>query len=182
MSGKFSVRVDKRPGSPCWWATAYFKGDGGKKVRWSTQLPLSEPQEKALELATMQARLRQITAENKLAARPKREDGTLPRWAVLPDKLLEASRSMPNMIYFIQLITVERPIKVGTTNNLIRRIQNIASSAPGELRVLGIMPGGIKEERALHEKFWYARTYGEWFAPVGDLIKFIDENAVTVKP
>src|SRR5204863_2595501 len=41
------------------------------------------------------------------------------------------------------------------------------------LRVIGVMPGGKKRERELHQQFRGLRARGEWFRPEQRLLTFI---------
>lgn len=54
-------------------------------------------------------------------------------------------------------------MKIGTTTKLFSRIKDIQTGNPRELRIIGLMKGGKKEEEELHERFNRYRKRGEWF-------------------
>jgi hypothetical protein len=81
------------------------------------------------------------------------------------------------MIYFIQ-DTNNKRIKIGKSDSPIRRIRRFRTgmSNPGELEILAVIPGGVKREKDLHQKFQKYHSHGEWFEPSNEIIEFIEEN------
>jgi hypothetical protein len=63
-------------------------------------------------------------------------------------------------------------IKIGTTTRYGRRMASLRG-AHGELRLFLAMPGGYKEEHAIHGKFAGLRVEGEWFRPERPLLRWI---------
>jgi hypothetical protein len=78
------------------------------------------------------------------------------------------------MIYFLRRENGD--IKIGTAKTFSDRLNQLRVEH-GELELLGAMVGGLDVERSLHEQFHHAR-YGraEWFAPVSELLVFIQTN------
>jgi hypothetical protein len=77
------------------------------------------------------------------------------------------------MLYFIQTVS-GGPIKIGHSEDVDARIKQLESHYDQPLALLATMPGGEKEERALHQRFspWrLGRT--EQFQPVAELLAFI---------
>lgn len=65
------------------------------------------------------------------------------------------------------------PIKIGTSEQVERRIRSLQSSIPQPLRLLGTVLGGHARERELHRQFEALRIQGEWFRPEAPLLDFI---------
>ena len=80
------------------------------------------------------------------------------------------------MIYFIE--GDDDLIKIGTTIRLTQRLRALAYESKGPLRVLAVMAGSYREEKALHRRFDHHRIpeQGEWFHGGRDLLKFIEEE------
>jgi len=75
-----------------------------------------------------------------------------------------------------------RPIKIGVTNNLQKRLQTLQTGCPWRLEVKGVTytPSAYGEERWLHEHFGRHRIRpdGEWFMPpdhVEDVVAWVGE-------
>ena len=80
------------------------------------------------------------------------------------------------MVYFIQA-GHDGPIKIGCSNrNFEKRLKQLQTGSHKELIVLGIMEGGLFEEKKLHEKFKAYHLRGEWFKPSIELKSFIVDN------
>src|SRR5665213_1992906 len=68
----------------------------------------------------------------------------------------------PQYIYFLQSMH-GGPIKIGTTQSLIKRLKSISLLNPFELQLLLTMDGGYEREAQLHQQFKHLRHHGEWF-------------------
>jgi hypothetical protein len=82
-------------------------------------------------------------------------------------------------VYLIQC-KATRLIKIGVTQgNLETRLRAIQTSSPHPLEFnrLGVFKGRKLLERFLHGRFAHARSHGEWFRPVSDLLDFIERHA-----
>lgn len=76
-------------------------------------------------------------------------------------------------VYFVQAETMLR-IKIGTSNNIARRVCELRIGSPDKLRVMAVMPGDCSVERQLHKKFSEDRLHGEWFSPSENLLAYIN--------
>jgi hypothetical protein len=76
-------------------------------------------------------------------------------------------------VYFLQAGCEGGPIKIGTTNNLRRRMGALHKPAPGRLWLLSAISGGALQEGELHRRFSKHRISGEWFLPAPELLEYI---------
>ena len=83
------------------------------------------------------------------------------------------------MVYFIQQ-GVDGPIKIGTSPSPVRRLNQLQTSNPCKLRLIGTIEGSYKEESVLHIMFKDHRRVGEWFDPSLELCQFIEENSQSI--
>lgn len=73
-------------------------------------------------------------------------------------------------VYFIQE-GENGPIKVGHAANPLHRLASLQTGNPRELRLVGSIPGGAKDEKRIHEWLspWWIR--GEWFHPDPEVLR-----------
>ncbi len=76
------------------------------------------------------------------------------------------------MIYFFQGKS-GGPIKIGLSVDPVQRANAITYPEP--LVILATMPGGRREEAALHSRFAHLRLEREWFEPSDELLALIEE-------
>ena len=77
------------------------------------------------------------------------------------------------MIYFIESGWLG-PIKIGYTNGPVEaRLRGLSTAHHQALTVLLQLPGDLRTERELHERYARHRLRGEWFKPAPDLLAFI---------
>ncbi len=70
-------------------------------------------------------------------------------------------------------------IKIGkATGSPKARIASMRTGCPFPITVLAYMPGGIKEEFSLHNRFSSIRAHGEWFHADAELVEFIESIEV----
>lgn len=87
-----------------------------------------------------------------------------------------ARRSLPSSVYFIQTgFYDDDPVKIGIADSVQARLVQLQTASPYRLRLLGVMPGGATEERALHQRFAHLRLHGEWFEGADELLTAIAE-------
>jgi hypothetical protein len=68
------------------------------------------------------------------------------------------------MIYFIQETGWFRNrVKIGTTNNIKKRIRDFRTSSPSKLKVVLVLVGNENIEAIYHERFAQYNLHGEWF-------------------
>jgi hypothetical protein len=75
---------------------------------------------------------------------------------------VKAKRVTGNVVY---LIGDGEHFKIGTStkSRLSSRFSSIQTGNPQELKVYGVLDGGVGLERKLHRKFSGLRLHGEWF-------------------
>jgi hypothetical protein len=73
------------------------------------------------------------------------------------------------MIYFIE--TQDRKIKIGFSDQVGKRIQQLASNV-GPVTLLATQPGDRAVEALLHEMFADERLHGEWFEASPRLLRY----------
>jgi hypothetical protein len=66
------------------------------------------------------------------------------------------------MIYFIGSLEHEY-VKIGYTDNIVRRLQKMQSDSPFKLIVFRQIEGDQKLEKLIHKRFQYLHIRGEWF-------------------
>ncbi|MGE0714821.1 MAG: GIY-YIG nuclease family protein [Alphaproteobacteria bacterium] len=81
----------------------------------------------------------------------------------------------PSYIYFVQ--AASGPIKVGFSHRPYARFGALRAGNAERLTMLGCMPGTLRDEAELHDRFAASRVNGEWFRPDDALVKFIADNA-----
>lgn len=64
-------------------------------------------------------------------------------------------------------------VKIGRSNNVLKRLSNLQTGAFGQLILHALEPGGSEKENYLHEKFSNERRQGEWFVCTKELTKHI---------
>ena len=78
------------------------------------------------------------------------------------------------MTGFVYAIQCGEFVKIGFTTDPPRRVETIATSSPYETRLLAVMRGTVRDERAQHRRFAAWRVKGEWFRLADDLAKEIE--------
>jgi hypothetical protein len=77
------------------------------------------------------------------------------------------------VIYFVQPVD-GGPIKIGCSENVDARVQQLQSLYKRPLSILKTLPGGRKEEMSIHKRFAHLRLgHTEQFRPASDLMEFI---------
>jgi hypothetical protein len=84
-------------------------------------------------------------------------------------------------VYFIQAKT-GGPIKIGYTHNVIARLDGLQVGNPEELRIVATVPGGAKEEAAIHRRLRRYRIRGEWFRDDDVVMAIIDDLRMKAAP
>lgn len=93
------------------------------------------------------------------------------------DELARAGVVSSRWVYFVGDYR-RMVVKIGTTNNLKRRIGQLQTGNAGELVFMGAIPCLREDsEHVFHELFSSDRDRGEWFGMTGELVAFIKSNA-----
>ena len=85
-----------------------------------------------------------------------------------------APQRVRSWVYFIQQGR-DGPIKIGKATDPYSRMATLQSGCTVELRLLGVTPGGVREERAYQRQFAHLRIRGEWFQPGPDLLAILPQ-------
>ena len=67
-------------------------------------------------------------------------------------------------------------VKIGFTNNVVRRMRELKSKIGANLYLLGVVKGGRAMEHQLHHQFRDHREEGEWFKPHDELFDFVADH------
>lgn len=81
------------------------------------------------------------------------------------------------MIYFIE---TNGMVKIGHSCDPVKRLTSLATGCPTRCTLIGVVDGGLKEERELHRKFKDLHSHGEWFRFEKPINTFIRENAIDI--
>lgn len=83
-------------------------------------------------------------------------------------------------LYFIE--SSRGLIKIGISKDPSKRLQELNSQTPYDLKLLAIIPkGGRVKEKELHEIFHQYRIFGEWFDKSPEIMKYIKKLKRAVK-
>lgn len=77
-------------------------------------------------------------------------------------------------VYFVQALD-GGPIKIGTSNDVNKRVASLQTGSPMPLRLVGSLPGGRALEKEIHARLCAHRLRGEWFAESPEVIAAIKE-------
>ena len=82
----------------------------------------------------------------------------------------EDSHKHETLTYFLESGGL---IKIGSTNNVARRMYHIAGQSPLPINLLGTC---LADEKDLHDLFASFRHHGEWFIPSPEIMEYIEAN------
>jgi hypothetical protein len=98
---------------------------------------------------------------------------TAKRWSVWSHNVADGRA---DSIYYILVIPETWPgpapgahifsglhMKIGRTNDVLKRLRNLKTGTPGELIIMALEPGSTTIEKARHKQFASERRQGEWF-------------------
>jgi Meiotically Up-regulated Gene 113 (MUG113) protein len=87
--------------------------------------------------------------------------------ASAPQGFVYAVREVPNGL-----------IKIGYSEDALRRISQLQGSSPRPLMPLGYWPahGGKRAEARAHQHLWRFHSHGEWFHPAPFVLNFIQRQ------
>lgn len=90
------------------------------------------------------------------------------------------TKRLGEFIYFFQIDTPDKFIKIGFATNVAIRLSNVRVSSPYPIEVLAVIPGSEIFEAEIHQKFAAQRVQGEWFRPTPEILAFIETLKDTV--
>jgi hypothetical protein len=67
------------------------------------------------------------------------------------------------VVYFVAAGNPPEAIKIGRSCDVTLRVGSIQTGNHLPVRLLGVVPGGLDLERALHRRFAHLQLQGEWF-------------------
>ena len=83
------------------------------------------------------------------------------------------------MIYFVQAMAPGHLIKIGYSDDKIKKIRGrlcaLRNTCAVRIKVLALRNGSQDQEKELHSDFASYRQWGEWFLPSAPLLAFIAE-------
>jgi len=79
------------------------------------------------------------------------------------------------VVYFVQSGD-DGPIKIGWTQDVERRIAELQTANAHPLRLLGEVPGRMRDEAAMHARFSHLRMEAEWFRNSLEIHVFLKEG------
>ena len=83
-------------------------------------------------------------------------------------------------VYFI-LCSTQRMVKIGHTNNMVKRLHQLQVGCPYELKVIKTMDGDYELEQELHKRFDHYRVQGEWFVYSQEIKDYLNNPEVDPK-
>ena len=87
----------------------------------------------------------------------------------------EETKSKEGFVYYIQE-EMDGNIKIGWSEDPIKRLQQHQTSNSSELRMLVYVKGSPDYEKEIHRKFQTSKTTGEWFKPDKRLLVHIEKE------
>ena len=79
------------------------------------------------------------------------------------------------VVYFVQS-GEDGPIKIGWTQDIERRIAELQTANAHPLKLLGEVPGTMRDETAMHARFSHLRMEAEWFRNALEIQTFLKER------
>lgn len=71
--------------------------------------------------------------------------------------------SKPKYVYFIKPVGMDGPIKIGSSGVPAKRLLDLSVWSPFPLELIGMVPGGCRDENFLHTRFADQHSHREWF-------------------
>jgi len=87
----------------------------------------------------------------------------------------EGNKLKEGFVYYIQE-ELDGNIKIGWSDDPIKRLSQHQTSNSRELRMLVYVKGSQEDEREIHRKFQNTKTQGEWFKPDKRLLVHIEKE------
>lgn len=84
-----------------------------------------------------------------------------------------APEPVQSVVYFVEAVGLGM-VKIGWTLRIKTRLRTLQCASPSTLRLVGVAPGGHKDERVLHKMLRRHRVRGEWFTFDSEIDHLID--------
>lgn len=85
----------------------------------------------------------------------------------------ESAKQLPKRNEVVYFLKAGQFVKIGYTNNLTKRLDQLKTGCPYPLVVAATIPGDYETEHKLHRQFAHLRHNGEWFLCTGALAEYI---------
>ena len=92
-------------------------------------------------------------------------------------KMMNSTNDRGCVVYCIRGVGTGM-VKIGTTNSIHRRLQDLQGSSPVNLEFIGSIPGSYEKEAQLHARFSDLRGHGEWFKESPDILSVFGVDPV----
>jgi len=69
-------------------------------------------------------------------------------------------------------------LKIGTTDNIKKRLISLRTSSPLPIELLAMFEGGLVEERQCHTRFAAFRKHGERFEPAAEILEWAKQMGI----
>lgn len=83
--------------------------------------------------------------------------------------------NQPSVVYFMGC---GPHVKIGTSKNLLSRLETLRTHSPQRLDLLTICWGGMEQERATHARFEAHRLHSEWFIRCQEIEAFMAQHGL----
>lgn len=101
--------------------------------------------------------------------------------SLIGEKSIQSRRSALLANGFIYVLGNEEVVKIGFTTAIDSRVQAIKAHNIASIRLQLIVPGSIRDEERLHNRFSDYRMHAEWFRREGSLQAWIDAPPVNIE-
>lgn len=165
-----------RTNSPCWWVRV--TPPGRPCIRISTRIPIDggapwqTAQNKRLAQEFYAIEMGRLAIE-------RMKEATDPPLQPRPAPTLPKSPDGWCYVYFLR---EGEAVKIGRAKDLKARYGTLATANRRGLELLVAVPAHAALEDALHKRFKYLRTNGEWFSLAPELVQFIEQLRTGTNP
>ena len=87
-------------------------------------------------------------------------------------RLTESCKKPGRFVYFIEAVGLHR-IKIGVSDNPEKRIKQLSTGSPVELKLIATIAGDSSLEKELHDRFKHLKQDKEWFHLTKELNEYI---------
>jgi excisionase family DNA binding protein len=105
-----------------------------------------------------------------------------PSRVVPPKILMDTPEDEVRSAYLIRCGGEGGPIKIGSADNVQKRLERIQTYNPQPVELLVSLPGGFRKEKELHKRFAHLRMHHEWFRSAPDLLAYIERMGGPAAP
>lgn len=92
-----------------------------------------------------------------------------------PTQMQNAHVRKCDLAYLVQSDAPGAIVKIGRTQDAQQRVTQLKHSVPFAIRLIAVMTGGVKQEKAFKQRFQHLQHKGEWFRPVEEMNAYLRE-------